>query len=60
LRLLCGSYIARGEALLRAGTMTARARSACWRLRLAQVLVARRPRVAVPLDRDELVQPGSR
>jgi molybdenum cofactor synthesis domain-containing protein len=54
-----GSDIARGEALLRAGTMIGSREigmlAACG---IAQVLVARRPRVAVISTGDELVQPG--
>src|SRR3981189_3291044 len=54
-----GSDIARGEALLRAGTMIGSREigmlAACG---IAQVPVARRPRVAVISTGDELVQPG--
>jgi putative molybdopterin biosynthesis protein len=54
-----GSDIARGEALLRAGTMIGSREigmlAACG---IAQVPVARRPRVAVLSTGDELVQPG--
>jgi len=54
-----GSDIARGEALLRAGTMVGSREigmlAACG---VAQVPVARRPRVAVLSTGDELVQPG--
>jgi molybdenum cofactor synthesis domain-containing protein len=54
-----GSDIARGEALLRAGTVIGSREigmlAACG---IAQVLVARRPRVAVISTGDELVQPG--
>lgn len=54
-----GSDIARGEALLRAGTMIGSREigmlAACG---IAQVAVARRPRVAVISTGDELVQPG--
>jgi molybdopterin molybdotransferase/putative molybdopterin biosynthesis protein len=54
-----GSDIARGEALLRAGTMLGSREigmlAACG---IAGVLVARRPRVAVISTGDELVQPG--
>jgi len=54
-----GSDIARGEALLRAGTVIGSREigmlAACG---IAQVSVARRPRVAVISTGDELVQPG--
>jgi molybdenum cofactor synthesis domain-containing protein len=54
-----GSDIARGEALLRAGTAIGSREigmlAACG---IAQVSVARRPRVAVISTGDELVQPG--
>jgi putative molybdopterin biosynthesis protein len=54
-----GSDIARGEALLRAGTLIGSREigmlAACG---IAQVSVARRPRVAVLSTGDELVQPG--
>ena len=54
-----GSDIARGEALLRAGTLIGSREigmlAACG---IAQVAVARRPRVAVLSTGDELVQPG--
>jgi putative molybdopterin biosynthesis protein len=54
-----GSDIARGEALLRAGTMIGSREigmlAACG---IAQVPVVRRPRVAVLSTGDELVQPG--
>jgi molybdopterin molybdotransferase/putative molybdopterin biosynthesis protein len=54
-----GSDIARGEALLRAGTVIGSREigmlAACG---IAQVAVARRPRVAVISTGDELVQPG--
>src|SRR3982075_1587905 len=54
-----GSDIARGEALLRAGTMIGSREigmlAACG---IAQVSVARRPRIAVISTGDELVQPG--
>ncbi|WP_026201772.1 molybdopterin biosynthesis protein [Bradyrhizobium sp. WSM2793] len=54
-----GSDIARGEALLRAGTIIGSREigmlAACG---IAEVLVARRPRVAVISTGDELVQPG--
>src|SRR3954464_121861 len=56
-----GSDIARGEALLRAGTIIGSREigmlAACG---ISQVLVARRPRVAIISTGDELVQPGSR
>src|ERR1700730_256222 len=55
-----GSDIARGEALLRAGTVIGSREigmlAACG---IAQVLVARRPRVAGISTGDELVQPGA-
>src|ERR1700712_3466334 len=55
-----GSDIARGEALLRAGTIIGSREigmlAACG---IAEVAVARRPRVAVISTGDELVQPGS-
>src|SRR5438552_5950844 len=54
-----GSDIARGEALLRAGTIIGSREigmlAACG---ISQVLVARRPRVAIISTGDELVQPG--
>jgi molybdenum cofactor synthesis domain-containing protein len=54
-----GSDIARGEALLRAGTMIGSREigmlAACG---ISQVTVARRPRVAVISTGDELAQPG--
>ncbi len=54
-----GSDIARGEALLRAGTVIGSREigmlAACG---IAEVAVARRPRVAVISTGDELVQPG--
>jgi molybdenum cofactor synthesis domain-containing protein len=54
-----GSDIARGEALLRAGTIVGSREigmlAACG---IAQVSVARRPRVAIISTGDELVQPG--
>jgi molybdenum cofactor synthesis domain-containing protein len=56
-----GSDIARGEALLRAGTMIGSREigmlAACG---IAQVSVARRPRVAVISTGDELIQPGQK
>jgi putative molybdopterin biosynthesis protein len=56
-----GSDIARGEALLRAGTIIGSREigmlAACG---IAEVLVARKPRVAVISTGDELVQPGER
>jgi putative molybdopterin biosynthesis protein len=55
-----GSDIARGEALLRAGTMIGSREigmlAACG---IAELAVARRPRVVVISTGDELVQPGS-
>src|SRR5262245_4832172 len=55
-----GSDIARGEALLRAGTMIGSREigmlAACG---IAEVTVARRPRVAILSTGDELVQPGT-
>src|SRR6202048_1045763 len=54
-----GSDIARGEALLRAGTMIgSREIGMCAACGIAQVSVARKPRVAVISTGDELVQPG--
>ncbi|PIT04959.1 molybdopterin biosynthesis protein MoeA [Bradyrhizobium nitroreducens] len=54
-----GSDIARGEALLRAGTIIGSREigmlAACG---IAEVIVARKPRVAVISTGDELVQPG--
>src|ERR1700720_958540 len=54
-----GSDIARGEALLRAGTMIGSREigmlAACG---IAEVAVARKPRVAVISTGDELIQPG--
>ena len=54
-----GSDIARGEALLRVGTMIGSREigmlAACG---IAQISVARRPRVAILSTGDELVQPG--
>jgi putative molybdopterin biosynthesis protein len=56
-----GSDIARGEALLRAGTLIGSREigmlAACG---IAQVEITRRPRVAVLSTGDELVQPGER
>jgi molybdenum cofactor synthesis domain-containing protein len=53
-----GSDIARGEALLRAGTVIgSREIGMCAACGIAQVSVARRPRVAVISTGDELVQP---
>jgi molybdenum cofactor synthesis domain-containing protein len=56
-----GSDIARGEVLLRAGTVVGSREigmlAACG---IAQVSVARRPRVAIISTGDELVQPGER
>lgn len=55
-----GSDIARGEALLRAGTLIGSREigmlAACG---IAEIAVARRPRVAIISTGDELVQPGS-
>lgn len=54
-----GSDIARGEALLRAGTVIgSREIGMCAACGIAEVFVARRPRVAVLSTGDELVQPG--
>ena len=54
-----GSDIARGEALLRAGTVIgSREIGVCAACGIAQISVARRPRVAVVSTGDELVQPG--
>src|SRR6201999_651054 len=54
-----GSDIARGEALLRAGTVIgSREIGMCAACGIAQISVARRPRVAVISTGDELVQPG--
>jgi putative molybdopterin biosynthesis protein len=54
-----GSDIARGEALLRAGTIIGSREigmlAACG---IAQIAVARRPRIAIISTGDELVQPG--
>jgi len=56
-----GSDIARGEALLRAGTVIGSREigmlAACG---IAEVVVARQPRVAILSTGDELVQPGMR
>ncbi len=56
-----GSDIARGEALLRAGTIIGSREigmlAACG---IAEVVVTRRPRVAILSTGDELVQPGDR
>jgi molybdenum cofactor synthesis domain-containing protein len=54
-----GSDMARGEALLRAGTIVgSREIGMCAACGIAQVSVARKPRVAVISTGDELVQPG--
>ena len=54
-----GSDIARGEMLLRAGAVIgSREIGICAACGIAQVTVARRPRVAVISTGDELVQPG--
>ena len=54
-----GSDIARGAALLRAGTVIgSREIGICAACGIAQVSVARKPRVAVISTGDELVQPG--
>ena len=54
-----GSDIARGEALLRAGTVIgSREIGMCAACGISEVAVARRPRVAVISTGDELVQPG--
>jgi molybdenum cofactor synthesis domain-containing protein len=54
-----GSDIARGEALLRSGTVIgSREIGMCAACGIAEVTVARRPRVAVLSTGDELVQPG--
>jgi putative molybdopterin biosynthesis protein len=54
-----GSDIARGEALLRAGTIVgSREIGMCAACGIAEVPVARKPRVAVMSTGDELVQPG--
>ena len=54
-----GSDIARGEALLRAGTVIgSREIGICAACGIAKIPVARKPRVAVISTGDELVQPG--
>jgi molybdenum cofactor synthesis domain-containing protein len=54
-----GSDIARGEALLRSGTVIgSREIGMCAACGISEVTVARRPRVAVISTGDELVQPG--
>jgi molybdopterin molybdotransferase/putative molybdopterin biosynthesis protein len=54
-----GSDIARGEALLRSGTVIgSREIGMCAACGISEVTVARRPRVAVLSTGDELVQPG--
>ena len=54
-----GSDIARGEALLRAGTVIgSREIGICAACGISEVSVARKPRVAVISTGDELVQPG--
>ena len=54
-----GSDIARGEAVLRAGTVIgSREIGMCAACGIAKVSVVRRPRVAVVSTGDELVQPG--
>ncbi len=54
-----GSDIARGEVLLRAGTVIgSREIGMCAACGIAEIVVARRPRVAVISTGDELVQPG--
>jgi putative molybdopterin biosynthesis protein len=54
-----GSDIARGEALLRAGTVIgSREIGMCAACGIAEIPVVRRPRVAVISTGDELVQPG--
>jgi molybdenum cofactor synthesis domain-containing protein len=54
-----GSDIARGEAMLRAGTVIgSREIGMCAACGIAKVSVVRRPRVAVVSTGDELVQPG--
>ncbi|HTB03372.1 MAG TPA: molybdopterin biosynthesis protein [Bradyrhizobium sp.] len=55
-----GSDIARGEALLRAGAVIgSREIGMCAACGIAEVSVARKPRVAVISTGDELVQPGA-
>ncbi|SHK10128.1 molybdopterin molybdochelatase [Bradyrhizobium lablabi] len=55
-----GSDIARGETLLRAGTMIgSREIGMCAACGISEVLVTRRPQVAVLSTGDELVQPGT-
>jgi putative molybdopterin biosynthesis protein len=54
-----GSDMARGEALLRAGTIIgSREIGMCAACGIAEISVARKPRVAVISTGDELVQPG--
>ena len=56
-----GSDIARGEAVLRAGTVIgSREIGMCAACGIAKVSVVRRPRVAVISTGDELVQPGEK
>ena len=56
-----GSDIARGEGLLRAGTVIgSREIGMCAACGTAEISVARRPRVGVISTGDELVQPGSK
>jgi len=56
-----GSDIARGEGLLRAGTVIgSREIGMCAACGIAEISVARRPRVGVISTGDELVQPGSK
>src|ERR1700748_1546698 len=56
-----GSDIARGEALLRAGTIIgSREVGMLARCGIAEIPVVRKPRVAVISTGDELVQPGGR
>src|ERR1700730_17957038 len=55
-----GSDIARGESLLRAGTMIgSREIGMCAACGIGELTVTRRPRVAVISTADELVQPGT-